>query len=55
MTAIAHHPAPVVTALADARSSLASVVDSLVWTLDPAETVAALDAALTSLGLSSPY
>src|SRR5690349_25111153 len=42
MTAIAHHPHRVTTAIADARAAIGSVKDVPVWALDPAETTATL-------------
>jgi hypothetical protein len=42
MTAIANHPHRVTTAIADARSELASVADLSVWSMDPTETTNAL-------------
>jgi hypothetical protein len=38
MTAIAHHPHRVATAVADARTSLAAVTDVPVWSMDTHET-----------------
>jgi hypothetical protein len=43
MTAIAHHPHRVARAVADARTSLASVAGDSVWSMDPAETTATLE------------
>jgi hypothetical protein len=42
MSAIAQHPHRVTTAIADARSSLASVAGVPVWSMDPTETTSAL-------------
>ena len=43
MTAIANHPHRVTTAIADARARLAAVAEAPVWSMDAAETTAALD------------
>ena len=48
MTAIAHHPHRVTSAIAEARSGLGSVAAIPLWSMDPAETTAAL-AQLTAL------
>ena len=42
MTAIAHHPHRVTTAVADTRSALGSVAAVPIWSMDPAETTHAL-------------
>src|SRR3954451_1859504 len=42
MTAIAQHPHRVTRALADARRELAAVAQVPVWSMDPAETTAAI-------------
>ena len=42
MTAIAHQPHPVTRALAGARDQLHAVAETPVWSMDPAETTAAL-------------
>jgi hypothetical protein len=43
MTAIANHPHRVTSAVADARTSLASVNDVPLWSMDPDETTATID------------
>ena len=43
MTAIAQHPHRVTSAVADARSALGSVAAVPLWSMDPAETTAAID------------
>ena len=43
MSAIAHQPHPVTRAVAAVRDQLAGVADAAVWSLDAAETTAALD------------
>jgi hypothetical protein len=42
MTAIANHPYRVTIAIADARTSIGSVADIPLWSMDPVETTAAL-------------
>jgi hypothetical protein len=43
MTATAHHTHRVTRAVADAHAELTSVADATVWSMDPAETFAAID------------
>jgi hypothetical protein len=43
MTAIAHHPHRVASAVADARTSLATVAADAVWSMDVGETTSTLE------------